>query len=172
MKKMNYLRSVVLVALLLVVCAKTTSQERTFNQFGISFTCPSGWEIEEDAEDEGYYQINVEKSGLNSSGIVSIIVMENEMDLIDYISIYKESISSQSLYKQLKMDDVIVANYGQYAGVSSHYTANILRLPHEGRMYAFQSNGKLIYVLEQEAVEDKEKNAAGFQTIRESLKVE
>ena len=74
MKKMSYVL-LVLICLFSAGCAKKTSPAKPFSQFGISFTCPSGWEIDADEamDESGYYQISVEKTGLNSSGIMSMV---------------------------------------------------------------------------------------------------
>ena len=169
-------KKIYLFPLLLSICvfsiSCTTTQE-PFDQYGVSFTCPSGWEIDEATELEvGWYYICVEKLGFNSSGIITIVMVEDEMDLNDFLADFQESIDSQSVLSQLDMSRTTEGIYGQYAGISAHYKANVMSLPHEGRMYVFSTNGKTVYVNEQEAVEDKKENATGFEIIRESLKIE
>lgn len=173
MNKKNSLALLTFVCLIFINAGCTkTSPEKPFSQFGVSFTCPSGWEIDEASEMAPGYYISIEKTGMNSSGIVSIMIAEEEIDLNVYLSAFQEGISSQSLYSQLNMSETVEGKCGEYPGICAHYTASIMKLPHEGRMYAFSTNGKTIYVLEQEATEDKKENAAGFKTIRESLTIE
>ena len=161
------------MAFICVFSIRCTKPSTEFNQHGVSFTCPSGWEIDEVSEiEDGCYYICVEKSGFNSSGIVTIVTMGAEIDLEDCLSIFQGEIISQPIYTQLNMGEKVEGNYGQYAALCVHYTANVMSLPHEGRIHIFSANGKVICVNEQEAVEDKSKNAAGFETIRKSLKIE
>ena len=171
MKKRIYLLPLLAsICALLIGCTKPVTE---FNQHGISFTCPSGWKIDEVSEiEDGCYYVCVEKSGLNSSGIVTIVTMDEGIDLEEWLSIFQGELMAQPIYAQLSIGNAVEGNYGQYETLCVHYTANVLSLPHEGRMHVFAANGKAVCITEQEAVEDKSKNAAGFETIRESLNVE
>ena len=171
-KKIYLLPLLALICVFSIGCAKKTSQE-PFNQYGVSFTYPSGWELDEAEElGAGRYYICVEKSGFNSSGILTIVVIEEEMDLTECLADFQEGIASQPVFSQMKMGNAVEGKYGQYTGICAQYTANVASMPHEGHMYVFSTNGKTIYINEQEAVEDKSKNAAGFESLRESLRVE
>ena len=172
MKHKNYLLLLLILIYALSTGCKNKAVQKTFNQYGISFNYPSDWKIDDVTDlDESYYYISVEKTGFNSSGIITIIVIEEEIDLVELITDFQENLSSV-IYNQLKVEDITETQYGQYAAVYSKYTANMIALPHEGRMYAFSANGKTVYIDEEESVKDKEKNAAGFETIRKTLKIE
>ena len=169
-KKIYLLPLLAFICTLFIGCTKPATE---FSQHGISFTCPSGWKIDEVSElEDGCYYVCVEKSGLNSSGIVTIVTMDEGIELEEYLSIFQGELMSQPIYAQLNMGNVFKGNYGEYEALCAYYTANVLSLPFEGRMHAFAANGKAVCITEQEAVEDKSKNAAGFETIRESLKIE
>ena len=57
-----------------------------------------------------------------------------------------------------------------YESVSSPYKAVVQDVPHTGTVYAFSGCNKRILLVFQEADEDHEKNRAGMETIRNSIK--
>jgi hypothetical protein len=167
---------VVILLSVLLFGACSESKETPFSQFGISFTCPAGWIVSDSQEygdGVGCY-IAVEKEGISSSGILTIATAEldDSGDLSTSLSSYQDFIKGQSLYSALKFEGEKETDYGKYKGLSAKYTANIMGLPHEGRMFVFAVDDKVYCVTEQEATEDKKKNEAGFKTLKESLSIE
>lgn len=152
------------------------SKETSYSQYGISFTSPAGWIVSDsqEDEDEGGCYIVVEKEGINSSGILTIAMkgVDDSDNLASYMSSYQDFIKGQSLYSALKFENVKEDDYGKYKGIVSKYTANIMGLPHEGRMFVFAVGDNVYCVTEQEAAEDKKKDEAGFKALKESLSIE
>jgi hypothetical protein len=154
---------------LLAACSNTP--EKPVSKFGISFTCPAGWavdESEDDAEDVGYY-ISVEKKGFGASGLFTVVIINAEEDLAENLEHYQEILDSQALYADLKFQPITEDPYGKYQGIHSSYTTNVMTVPHEGHIYVFSDNGKTVCIVEQEATEDKAKNAPGFKTLKETF---
>ncbi|MDR0844319.1 MAG: nitroreductase family protein [Tannerella sp.] len=161
---------IIFSAVLLTTCSRP--QETPFNQFGLSFTCPAGWKVS-DTEDYGNgCYLFVEKTGINTSGVLTVGMVEVEYDeLTEYLSVYRELLESQPMFSQLKFEKVTEGSYGNYQGIVTRYTANVLTLAHEGRIAVFSANGKTICIIEQEATEDKNKNKTEFKTIEDSFSV-
>ena len=175
MKKKNYLLTLfVLTCTILTGCARKASQDLSQNPFyhyDVSFTCPSEWNIYEASEsDDGTYYIGIEKSDVNSSGMVMILVLEEEMDLTEFLTGFLIGYQEVNLFSNIS--EVTEETYGQYKGICVRYTTSAKSQFNEGRIYVFSANGKTVCVKEEEAAEDKEENAAGFETIMESLVIE
>jgi hypothetical protein len=155
----------------LVIPNSGSAQQLPVKYYGVSFICPTGWEVSS-KEDEGDYQIiTVEKKGFNSSGIVTITLLDEEYELKDLIQIYRNSIEEQSIYSNLKFYKQTGGTYGQYKGLVCKYTASVLYLPHKGSIYVFNTKGKSVCIIQQEAIEDSVMNKSGFEKLAESLTV-
>lgn len=164
--KKNYLP---LFVLGILMCACGQTKETTFDQYGISFTCPAGWEVTE-AEDYGPTQyISVEKNGFNASSVVTIATSDEEYELEEYLKVFQGSFKEQDVYKNLRLQPAKAEAYGKHQGISSSYTADVLTLPHEGKMYVFRTGRQIVCIVEQSAKEDRKVSQAGFETIRDSF---
>ena len=166
----TYKLLLVIVILLSMYSCMLRSTVTTFDNFGILFTCPSGWEVTKIDDDEGLQMVSIEKSGVNSSGLIKIIICSNEtLEAEDLMDSYQESLQEMKLFSDMKMSEVANANYGKYNGLFCSYTAKVMKLPHQGRVYVFSSGDILISLVEQEAVEDNKINHKGFEAIKESF---
>ncbi|MCD7971730.1 MAG: hypothetical protein LUG18_03555 [Candidatus Azobacteroides sp.] len=166
-------KKIVLLSLLVTcfVTACSDSSEKPFNQYGISFTCPAGWEIVE-TEDlgDGYY-IQVEKSGFNESGVLSIITTNEPVDDSAYVDAYIEELKNQG-FRNMKTTRPKKDSYGSYSGTSVEYTGSMHGiLEHQGKIFIFNAKGKTLFLTCQEAVEDHKKNREGFKTIESTFRV-
>ena len=168
MRKVQIIISLAILAML--GACSSDKPVSIFEKYGVSFTCPSGWEVTE-TDDYGAMQtICVEKKGNNSSGIVTIAIGSSEDFEIDYfVEIFQETLKEQPQFVNLKFSELSEATYGKYDGFLYTYTTSVIGLPHEGRAFVFTSGGKIISLTEQEALEDSKKNAKGFEVIKESF---
>jgi hypothetical protein len=148
-----------------------SAQQSMVEYYGVSFICPVGWKVS-DVKDEGYSQtITVEKKGFNSSGILIITLFNEEYELNELLQNYKNGLKEQSVYSNLKFQISTEGTYGQYKGLVCKYTASVLFLPHKGSIHVFNTKGKSVMILQQEATEDSETNKHGFKKMTESLTV-
>lgn len=157
-----------------VLFSCTEVPETKFEKDGISLTCPKGWKItEEENIDEGYY-LSIEKAGFGSSGLVTIIWINNRLDLSEWLNIYKDELSNNIVYKNsnLMFGENHKNEFNKVSSVAVEFTASIIGSKHEGIIQAFYGKDKTICVLKQEAIEDKSKNKNGFEMIEQSFKIE
>lgn len=155
------------LSVLLLSCS--SSKETPTEIYDLSFTCPAGWSISEQEDYGSSKYISIEKSGISSSGIAMITYADEDVELVDFLDIYKESLAGQKVLSDIKFKEAKETSYGQYAGLVCEYTVSILSVAHEGRLYVFHANGKTACITEQEATEDKAKNKDGFEKIKETL---
>ena len=171
MKKKLSLIVLALICIISSACSSKSSPKQ-FDQFGISFTYPANWKLNKVDDLGGGYYISLEKSGFSSSGLLVIVVMDEEWDLYEYMTIFQEELIEQPVFSGVNFSDEYEAWYGEYEGIHTVYTVSVLNMPHEGRQYVFESNGRTVYVCEQEAVEDHSKNLDGFNMVEGSFMVE
>ena len=148
-----------------------TSKETPAEVYDASFTCPAGWTVSEQEDYGDSKYLSIEKSGLNSSGLIMVTYSDEHIELTDYLDIYRESFSNQTLLSNIQFEKEKEATYGQHKGLVCEYTFSIMSVEHEGRLYVFHSNGKSVCVTEQEAIEDKAENKAGFEKVKETLTI-
>ncbi len=168
-------KSTLLLALFSVIllssCKKTADADTTFDQFGISFTCPDGWTVTEAEDNDSYYNIYVEKDGSNSSGIVTIVLWNNEIEPTKVLEIMQEQLQGQKIFLNTKMGESNNGKYGKYEDLTSNYKMNVQTLPHEGIFHIFVENGKTVCITEQYATEDLKVSKPGFEKIKESFTI-
>ncbi|MCH8553598.1 MAG: hypothetical protein LAT76_00435 [Schleiferiaceae bacterium] len=157
----------VLVAAFLIA-AKGDS---TFSGHGLSFLVPKGWKIKS-VKDFGTHQIiDVRKRGLSSSGLVVITVFHEAMDAEAVLYEMLSSFGEVALYKNFTYTETLPMAYGSHDAVAALFGMTVFTVPHTGVIYAFQKNDKTLCIVQQEADEDTEKNAAGFKAIQERFEV-
>lgn len=161
------------VALLSISCKE--SPEKQFKKDGISFTCPSGWKVtdQEKIDNQGYY-LSIEKDGFNSSGLLTMTWLYNEIDLNDWMDIFKDELKNNSIYKNssLQFGEQTEGSYHDKKTILLSFTATILNVKHEGEIHVFEDKGYSFGFIKQEAIEDKMKNKNGFDSIEQSFKIE
>jgi len=174
-------RFVVAVLLASAVSAGTFLSHRTaaqttltiFQKSGVRFTVPQGWKITDEESGEGSFYVACEKTGFGQSGLVTVVCFEETRTLDAVLDQYAGILSKSTLLKASKLhfEKTAPATYGTYKGLARRYTAKLLGMPHRGTMTAFHAYGLSIVVVEQEAEEDAETNAAGFRALAESFRV-
>lgn len=163
------MKKILILCFIATTLSCSGSKDIPVGVFDLFFTCPAEWKVteKEDYGDSKY--ISIEKSGLSESGLVMITYTDEELELLEYLDIYRDSFREQKTLSGVVFGEVKMDHYGQYKGVVCEYTVSIMSIPHEGRFYVFHANGKTVCITEQEATEDKEKNIYGFEKIKETL---
>lgn len=161
-----------IIIILMVGCLKPKANKSSFNNNEVSFSCPTGWSItEEDSLDGNGYYISCEKTGLNSSGLVTITWVNDSIDLDEQLIMYQESFKNNIIYKKsnLLFDSITDNKFNLFKTRACKYTMRLLTLEHEGIMHSFYKNGKTFYILKQGALEDSKINNDGFNIIENSI---
>ena len=162
-----------IVGIFFLLTACQPSPEVKFDKMGVRFTCPEGWKIteEEDMGEEGYY-LSVEKNGFDASAIMSITWVDEEINLADFLLEFQESLKENTIYAHsgLSFEAQIETTFNKRFALASKYSARVLGIAHQGTIYCFKGGGARTFaILKQEAIEDRQKNKAGFDTIVESF---
>lgn len=160
----------VLIFIVLTGCVE--SSETKFEKDGVTFTCPAGWKIvDEEAMDNKGYFISIEKDGFSSSGLFTMTYFYDSLDLPNFIEVYKDGFTEQFIYKNsnLSFEAPVRDEFNKYSSISSKYTVSILNVEHQGLIHVLHGNNKTIALIIQEAVEDKDNNRLGFDSIEQSF---
>lgn len=164
--------------LLFILFAHNSCQEASETEFkkdGISLTSPKGWKItdQENLDDQGYY-LSIEKEGLNSSGLISISWINGELDLKEWINMYKDELRNNIIYKNsnLIFEKENKSMFNNINTTSLNFSTSLLGINHEGNIHFFYEKGRTFAILKQEAIEDQVKNKHGFKLIEQSFKIE
>ena len=145
-----------------------------------SFTCPAEWkyvEIEEYMELEEFSCVEIQKKGIGSSGYVSIISIDAEVDLLGFIGMHAEYFfdeedTDEEIFETLVFKDAETAKYGKYDGITLPYTFKSSSVKFEGKISAFFEGGVSVLVLQQGAITQRDENSDGFKAIEKSFKIE
>ena len=159
--------SVLIVLMLCLSCTKQKSMDMLI--YGVSFTCPAGWEVTDTGHDGTTAYVCIEKKGFSSSGLVVMSFTDEDFELDKYLRLTQESFKEHHAFTGIVFQPAVEANYGKYKGIASAYTFKIGTLKHEGKIHVFQENGITMALVHQEAIEDHQKNLSGFEIIEESL---
>ncbi|MBL4746842.1 MAG: hypothetical protein JKY08_10795 [Flavobacteriaceae bacterium] len=167
-----------LLILLLIIFACNSCQETQEDKFekdGVSLTSPNGWKItdKENLSNQGYY-LCIEKDGLNSSGLITLIWVNGEFELNEWINIHKEEMKNNIIYKNsnLVFGDIHENKFNNLNTSSLKFTFSLFGVKHQGVIHAFYKKEKTFYLLIQEAIEDQYKNRRGLELIEQSFKIE
>lgn len=143
-----------------------------FDKSGVSFTVPDDWKIteEEDIEGKGYY-LACEKTGANSSGLVTVTWVNDSMDLAAMAGSYGSELKKNFVLKKAdpKLDPVSRTSFNGMEAMGMKYTLKLLGVAHRGHIYCFYGKGKTITVMVQEALEDVAANEPGIREITGSF---
>lgn len=83
-----------------------------------------------------------------------------------------DGIKGQNVFKNLEFFDLPDDHYGSYACKRLGYTGSVMGLAHEGMIYYFTEGDNHYFVSQQQAVEDRAKNKAGFEMIMETFEID
>lgn len=140
----------------------------------ISLKCPEGWSItEEDNMDGNGYYLSIEKGGFDSSGVMTVSYIYNDITPKELVAIYQEDMASNNIYKNssLVFENIFQHEDDNYMVISSRYTLNLIGLDHHGIISAFNYGGRTFGIIKQGAIEDKNENRKGFEAIESSFKI-
>lgn len=166
-----------LISLLIFFVSNSCQEapEEQFEKDGVSLISPKGWKItdEENLDNQGYY-LSIEKEGLNSSGLITLSWLNDELELHEWINIHKDKMKNNIIYKNsnLIFEDIHENKFNNLNTTSLNFTVSLLGLKHEGIIHFFHKEEKTFSFLIQEAIEDKNKNRRGFELIEQSFKIE
>ena len=145
---------------------------QVFNQNGVSFAYPGDWEVDPLEEvAPGAFTLNCEKSGLGSSGLVSISWFADSLDLDKVRGLFQQQFATSPIYKMsdVKFAPTVAGFYGAHPARRALYRLKMLSVPQSGSLNAFHLNRRTFMVLLQQADEDSAANRAGFRRIAQSL---
>ncbi len=171
MKKLLFLLG---VCLTLAGCSPSPSPETHFSRDGITFTCPNGWQIKDEENLDGLgYSLSVEKDGFSSSGLIMVNWINIPMDEEMYMETYREELGNNVIYKNAGMafTDNVPGEYAGHPTLTCTYTASIMGVDHRGTLHILTTEDKTITLCIQEATEDIEKNAVGFEKVETTFKI-
>lgn len=150
------------------------SPSTVFKKDGVVFTCPSGWSItdEDSLEGLGNY-LSIEKDGFNSSGIMTVTWLYNEISPEDVIAEYQVEMANNIIYKNssLSFSNPFKNKFKNYDVISVRFTMKLVGMKHQGIISAFNYGGRSYCIFKQEANEDGIKNEDGFNVIENSFKI-
>ena len=143
---------------------KTTEKKETF-----SFVCPEKWNASDQSVDL-YNEFHCEPDGWGSSGLFILQTFTDTLTPINlmhqtYIAAFEENM----LMQDFSMTKGSAHSFGSFSGVRSTYTGHLLGMKNEGEIYTFQACERMMVVVKQYALEDKNKYLAGFSEIEKSI---
>jgi hypothetical protein len=169
------MRTIIYFFLLSLFLSCSEKPATPFIKDGVSFMCPAGWEItdEEKIDESGYY-LSAEKAGLSESGLLSVTWMNDTLQLEEWIGICKDELKNNVVYKNsnLVFAPTTKSQFGVYPSITAHFSFKLLGLAHDGQIQVFYAPHKTFAIIRQEALEDKDKNKAGFEVLEKTFKVE
>lgn len=146
-----------------------------FEQMGVSFTVPAGWEIDELERAEGSVYFSCEQKGGLGTEVAAFSIVAIETDLREYVEStmaeYEKSLTAAGA--KVKWDSgVSIGTIGQAAFETSQASFTVVDEigPQEGSIIAFKACGNTVLLIL--SGEKSQSNDAAFATITESLTCE
>ena len=147
-------------------------QDNRFESKVVSFNFPEDWSITDNEEiEEGIYYVAVEKNGLDSSGLMTIVSFEELIDLDGSITMNIEELQNNPMLNNLSFESIKNSKFNGIAARSTSFSFKTMGIKHEGLVYAFSSKNNSVVILSQEALEDKKENSHGFDMIERSFEI-
>ena len=140
---------------------------------GFSFSYPEDWNVTDDELiEEGIHYMAVEKKGINSSGLITIVSFDYIMDQDLMIEMNIEELKLNSFINNLNFAPVENDKFSTIKSRTSSFEFSTMGLKHQGKIIAFTSEGSSYVLLTQEALEDHQENVQGFRIIENSFKID
>ncbi|PPK95512.1 MULTISPECIES: PsbP-related protein [Nonlabens] len=140
---------------------------------GFSFSYPEDWHVtDEELIEEGIYYMAVEKKGLNSSGLMTIVSFDYILDHDLMIDMNIEELKLNSFINNLNFDPIEDDEFSTIKSRTSSFEFTTMGLKHQGKIIAFTNQGSSYAILTQEALEDHQKNSQGFRIIENSFNID
>lgn len=151
---------------------KTVLPEKRFETNVYGFNIPLDWNITDKEEiDQGIYYVSVEKNGLDSSGLATIVSFEFLVNLDELIKANFEELKSNQILNNLSFGTIEDSKFNGITARHSRFSFRIMGMNHQGSVYAFNNKNNTVVTLFQEALEDKAENNNGFKTIESSFEM-
>ena len=154
----------------------TTSEEpaenttSTCSYQGVSFYYPGTWKVETDElEKDLAYYIGCEEKGFSSSGLISVTIIQSELDINDMLERNVENLKAQRSHKNIITEPVEATKFGGYDAVMCDFTVRIMNVDFWGKIYTFNAHGKTISIILQD---EKSTTESVFDFFVKSFKVE
>ncbi len=152
------MRNTILLLLFTMFVTACQPADRTFSKYGISFTYPAGWQIEDNVESKTTSRVQLTRKGPDSGGIAIIRIFDEEDKAGTHIDSYTIGIRQEGILEHMQIEERIPDSYGAYAGSSVSYTGTGQGKPYTGKIYVLQSGGRSCWIITQEALAEQEEN--------------
>lgn len=163
-----------LLATALLASACSREPEAEIEREFISFTKPYGWNMEEiDLQTDAHESLMVRKQGMFSSGFITIMYADEEIDGTDWILQHRNDLNQSDSFNLTEENFTLngPGEYGDYETVSASFTQQYAGAEYMGEMHAFQDSGKSVLIMEAGSVIDGDINEPEFQIIRDSFRI-
>lgn len=156
----------------LVILFWPATEAQTITQDTYEITCADGWKFADNSTYQ-YKDLRCEPDGMLSSALFILQVYDDtslpleEMHKIfldGFIPAFKQMVSG------FEIDNGQYANYGDFSGFQSTYSASVLGVKSDGMLLTFQGCGKTFVVMNQSARDDKSKYAGDFNFMESRVK--
>ena len=142
---------------------------------GVILTCPEGWEVTEDHQNEiGGRYLQLEEESFDSSGLMIFNWTDGLFDRQAFLEGSAEpfisSFQDMTLVSDVRFEGPEEVSFGRYPSLSMGYSFEAVGIEHRGHLFVITSCEKTFLVIKQEALEDSAKNAAGFELIEASFR--
>lgn len=153
-------------------CSEYVKQENYISK-DIEIDFPVGWNMTDNEDFGAGKYFAIEKSGLSSSGLVTISFLEKDYDLQEWINLNIKEIQSNLILQKadVKFEKIEKSKFQNTDALSANYKMKLLGLAHSGKIYAFAKNGKVFAFIQQGADEDSSGNIEGFDHLQNNLKI-
>lgn len=168
------MRKVFFISLIVFFYSCISSPEKVYNNHGIYFISPEGWQITYDKVFEnGMWFIAVEKYGLISSGNFNVFIQDSLVSIDKQLKEVERIVSEGKVFDSMKVRFFEQTN-SEFKGknaIRTTFEMKIEDLKYEGEVICFKKFDKTICLLTQGEKLDKEDNIPGFETFLESFDV-
>lgn len=165
------MRKFLTIALFAAIALTSCRPAQTYDNHGLSFTYPGGWEITADefANSRGY--LSIEKSGSKPTASIIFGWMEIEANIAS-------DMMFTDIFQQMKINDGLTdlvqepaqeANYGNYPARAVTYTAKIDGTDVTGAVWVFTAQGRVVNVAVREGAQKA--NVEVFRKIKNSFEL-
>ena len=161
----------ILVVLVAMSLSWTQQKDNYVEIYGISFTCPAGWNVKKAEDDGSFKSISVERAGDIASGLITMLFTEMTLEPDALLDLLVTHLKNQDGHTNLAVQAPEEKRYGKYNCKAITYAFLINSVKHDGEIVVFSEKGITMSIVHQDAVLDHSENLPGFITLRESLTI-
>lgn len=154
---------------LLICLLCSCASDKEYKKNGFSFIVPAGWKISSEHADKRVSDLMCEKSGLLSSGLISITSINDSLDQDSEIKEYVNSYRSSLIFLGTFSVEPLNGLFHTYSGkaVSFHTRPSIAT--QQGKIYCFYACNKTFTITIIQAQKDSLSNYAAIEKIVNSF---